>query len=236
MRGSDNEYGSYQNVNPFVDKLRMRLDMHIQFYSLQSQSFKTGSQSITVFAWSEIPAVLSPHIPKAQLHFHVWGTSQELGQMSKVERGLEAKAKVGGHAVHLEDEQLPVVEPPSEASGATYRYIEHDISHHLQLRPRNTVERLQLLQNRRSHKQRLWEPERVLSIENTRRLIKDLLVGPKQRRISRSIPLKLHCEGSGREQSEAIDAVPNLPRQGEEWAVPRHLPYERASRWIAETQ
>ena len=61
-----------------------------------------------VLTWSEIAAVLSPHISKPQLHFHVWGTGQEFGQMSKVECSLDAKAKVGVEAVHLNDGQSPV--------------------------------------------------------------------------------------------------------------------------------
>ena len=124
----------------------------------------------------------------------------------------------------------------SAFGGRTYRYFEHDAPHHFQLEPRNAVKRLQLLQDWRSHKQRLWESERILGIENSRRFIKDLLVDPKQRRIWRSVPLKLHGEGSARHQSKAIDAVANFAWQGEERAVWRHLTDEGASRLVAETE
>lgn len=107
--------------------------------------------------------------------------------------------------------------------------------HHLQLRPRDTVERLQLRKNRRSHEQCFWESEYILSVENTRRLIKYLLIDPKQRRISRSIPLKLHSERSDCHQSEAIDAISDLSWQGEEWAIWRHLTYEWARGLVDES-
>lgn len=104
--------------------------------------------------------------------------------MSKVVDSLEAKAIVGSRAVYLNDKQLSNVTSDFRAfGGAQYRHIEHDIPHHLQLRPRDTVKRLQLLKNRRSHEQGLWEPERIFGIENTRCFMRDLLVDPKQCRI-----------------------------------------------------
>ena len=104
MRDFDTRYGAYQNVNPLVNELRMRLDMHTQFHLVQYQIFDTGDQSLTVLARSKLPAVRPPHIPKAQLHLHVRGTSQDFGQMPKVEGSLKAKVTVGGRAVHLRDE------------------------------------------------------------------------------------------------------------------------------------
>ena len=104
--------------------------------------------------------------------------------MSKVVDSLEAKAIVGIRAVYLDDKQLSIVKSDFRAfGGAQYRHIKHDIPHHFQLRPRDTVKRLQLLKNRRSHEQRLREPERIFGIENTRGFMRDLLVDPKQCRI-----------------------------------------------------
>lgn len=132
---------------------------------------------------------------------------------------------------------MPAIESSFGPLGKrTYRYIEYDTPHHLQLRPRKTVKRLQLLENGRSHKQGLCESERVLVVEDTRRLLKDLLIGPKQRRASWIIPLKLHGKGPGSHQSEAIDAIPKLPGQGEERAIWRSLACKRGSGTITETE
>ena len=78
----------------------------------------------------------------------------------------------------------------------TYRYIENNTPHHAQRRARDTVKRLQLLKNWCLHEQSLWKSERIFGVENTRRLIEDLLVHPKQRRIQRPSPLELYSERS----------------------------------------
>lgn len=214
----------------------MRPDVYIHVHALRLQTVDTGGQSITVVAGSEISTVLSPHVSQPQLHFHFGNGSQELGQMPKVECSLKAKGEVGGGAVHLYDEQLPVIRRSFGASEKrriitekAYRYIKNDAPHHLQLRPRDTIKRLQLLQNRRSHKQRLWEPKRILRIKNPSRLIKDLPINPQQRRIQRPVPLQLHSKRSRSHQSKLINTVSNLPRQSEEGAMWRHLADEFAS-------
>ena len=80
------------------------------------------------------------------------------------------------------------------------------------------VKRLQLLKNRRLHEQSLWKSKRILGVENTRRLVEDLLIHPKQRRIQRPIPLESYSERSGSDQSKLIDPVSNLARQRKERA------------------
>ena len=110
-----------------------------------------------------------------------------------------------------------------------YRYIKNYAPHHLQLRPRDTIKRLQLLQHRRSHEQRLWKPKRILRIKNTGRLIKDLPIHPQQRCIQRPVPLQLHSKRPRSHQSKLINTVSNLPRQSEEGAMWRHLADEFAS-------
>ena len=112
----------------------------------------------------------------------------------------------------------------------TYWYIENNTPHHAQGRARDMVKRLQLLKNRRLYEQSLWKPKRILGVENTRRLVKDLLVHPKQRRIPRPIPLECYSERSSSDQSKLIDAVSNLARQRKECAGT----YRLASRLIAE--
>ena len=88
--------------------------------------------------------------------------------MSKVECCLLAKTEIGGCAVDLDDEHVLAIRSFSRVSGEeTHRYIEDDTPHHFQFRPRDTVKRLQLLKNWRSYKQRLWESERILRVENT---------------------------------------------------------------------
>lgn len=128
--------------------------------------------------------------------------------MSEVINSLEAKPKVGFRTVYLNDEQMSTVKSILRAfRGVQYRYIEHEIPHHLQLRPRDMVQRLQLLEDRCSHKQRLWEPERIFGIEDTRCLMRDLLVDPKQGRIQRSTPLKLYSVGFGGDEGISIDPI-----------------------------
>ena len=112
----------------------------------------------------------------------------------------------------------------------TYRYIENNTPHHAQRRARDTVKRLQLLENRCLHEQSLWKSKRILDVENTRRLLEDLLVHPKQRRIQRPSPLELYSERSSSNQSKLIDAVSNLARQRQECAGT----YRLASGLIAE--
>ena len=101
----------------------------------------------------------------------------------------------------------------------THWHIKNNTPYHIQLRPRDTIKPLQLREDRRSHKQSLWKSKRILSVENTRRLIEDLLVDPKQRRIQRVVPLQLYSKGFGTDQSELIDAVSYFPRKSEERAV-----------------
>lgn len=173
-------YCTYQKVNPLIHKIRMRPDVHICLHPLQTQRFKGGGQSVTILAWSKISAILSPYISNPQLHLHFGGRRQKLGQMSKVVNSLEAKAKVRSRAVYLNNERFSTVEPILRSFGwEKYRYIEHNIPHHLQFRLRNMVQRLQLLKNWRSHEKRLWEPDSIFAIENTRCLMRDLLVDPK---------------------------------------------------------
>ena len=118
--------------------------------------------------------------------------------MSKVVDSLEPKAIVGSRAVYLNDKQVSIVKSTARAfGGAQYRHIKHDIPHHLQLRLRDTVKRLQLLNNRRSHEQRLWEFKCIFGIENIQCFMRDLLVDPKQCRIQRSVPSKLCSIGFG---------------------------------------
>ena len=105
----DAKHGPYQKINPLVHESRMRSDVYIHVHPLQLQTVDTGGQSITVVAGSEVSTVLPPHVSQPQLHFHFGNGSQELGQMPKVECSLEAKGEVGGGAVHLYDEQLPVI-------------------------------------------------------------------------------------------------------------------------------
>lgn len=182
--------------------------------------------------------MLSPHISQPQLHSHLGDRSQELGQMSKVPQSLMAQAKIRGGAVHLYDEQLSVTKSCCSRlwGKETHRYIENNTPHHSQPRAWNTVKRLQLLKNRCSHKQGLRKSKSILSVENTRRLIEDLLVDPEQRCIPRSIPLKLHSERPSSDHSQPVDAVSNLPWQSEERGVWRHLVYELASGLVAENQ
>lgn len=104
------------------------------------------------------------------------------------------------------------------AKETTYRYIENNTSHHAQQRARDAVKRPQLLQNRCFYEQSLWKSERIFSVENTRRLVEDLLVHPKQRRIQRPIPLELYSKRSSSDQSKTIDTVSNLARQRKERA------------------
>ena len=112
----------------------------------------------------------------------------------------------------------------------TYWYIEDNTPHHAQRRARDMVKRLQLLKNRCLHEQSLWKSKRILGVENTRRLVEDLLVHPKQRRIQRPIPLELYSKRSSSDQSKLIDTVSNLARQRKECAGA----YRLASRLMAE--
>lgn len=181
--------------------------------------------------------MLFPHKPQTQLHSHLWDRGQEFGQMSKVPRSLMAKTKIGGVAVHLYHEQLPVTKSCCSrlSREETHRHIENNTPHHSQPRPWDTVKRLQLLKNRCSHKQGLRKSKRILSVENIRRLSKYLLIDPKQRRIPRLIPLKLHSERPSSDQSEPVDAVSNLPWQCKEWGIWRSLVYGLVSESIAES-
>lgn len=196
--------------------------MHVHLYSLlRPQMLDTDHQSGEVLFWSEIPTLLAPHISQTQLDSHLGDRNQEFSQMPKVPHSLMTKTKIIGIAVHLYDKQLPVTKPCCSRlrEQETHRYIENNTPHHSQPRLWDTVQRLQLVKNRCSHKQGLRESKRILGVENTRRLIKDLLVDPKQRRIPRLIPLELHRERPSSDQSEPIDAVSNLPWQCEERGV-----------------
>ena len=107
--------------------------MHLHVHPIQPQAFKSVGQNVTVLAWSETLAALSPHISNLQLYLDFWGRRQELGQMSKVVSSLDAKAMIVSRTVHLKDEQSSVIKSIFRAFvGVQYWYIEHNIPHHLQ--------------------------------------------------------------------------------------------------------